>query len=74
MINNPKNFKHIKAIDEIVPLNEADEDEDESESIYLYASLICPYCRERYDIVYDPVHGEIICHNCMSILQEKILL
>ena len=67
-----KNFKHIKAFKEHD--DDAEDAEDSVDSRVNFFPFKCKYCNEHYDLVYDELHGEIICKKCGHVIQCNVLL
>ena len=75
-VNSYKNFKHIKAFkypDER-EIDKENESEDAKDSILIIVPVKCDCCAESYDLVYDEIHGDIICKKCGCVIRGNMLL
>lgn len=69
MIVNPKNFKHVKSQTE-EEINKEEQFPMEVIHDLFLSSLKCDNCNEKKDIVYDEIHGEIICNKCGCVIVD----
>ncbi len=73
---NPKNFKHVKSQ---VKKQKIQPDENDKFPVYILpneflVNLKCDYCFEKMDLVYDHIHGEIICNKCGYVLVDNFFM
>lgn len=73
MIVNPKNFKHVKS------RNNKPVEAEESWPMQIVPQvfllgLTCDCCNEKEDIVYDEVHGELICNKCGCVIMDNFFI
>lgn len=67
-----KNLKHVKAFKKIKEEEETEESTEDSR--LTFSAFKCEYCKEHYDLVYDELHGEIICRKCGHVIQSNVQL
>ncbi|MBE6505623.1 MAG: hypothetical protein E7Z73_07795 [Methanobrevibacter millerae] len=68
MFVNPKNFKHVKS--QKIREETKTEDYESTEVLqdWFISGLKCDNCNEKKDLVYDQIHGEIICNKCGHVI------
>ena len=68
MFVNPKNFKHVKS--QKIREETKNENQESTEVLqdWFIPGLKCDNCNEKKDLVYDQIHGEIICNKCGYVI------
>lgn len=71
---NPKNFKHVKSQVKHEVL-----DVDDNFPVFIVPGeflvyIRCDCCHEKMDLVYDEVHGEIICNKCGCVVVDNFFM
>lgn len=73
---NPKNFKHVKSQSHQKEVIEEDSSQFPVEILLneFLISLRCDCCYEKMDLVYDEIHGEIICNKCGCVIVDNFFI
>lgn len=68
MFANPKNFKHVKSQENWEGTDDEIQFPMEVGHDWFIPGLKCGNCNEKKDLVYDEIHGEIICNKCGHVI------